>query len=133
MKIVLVISLLSLTLAYQRFLQTSSGSIDLDSTSHFEIEAGESKELCISSNPTTGYEWKVVDTGYEYCEVLSEKYNKTSQDTNLVGAGGTQCFEFYCDQDAEAGTYYTIRMEYKRQWEEEPVEEKEVSYEIADC
>ena len=133
MKILILISLLSLTLAYKRFLQISSDSINLDSTSNFEIEADESKELCISSNPTTGYEWKVVDTGYENCEVLSGKYVQSSENSDLLGAGGTQCFEFYCNQDAEAGTNYKIRMEYKRQWEEEPGEVKEVYYEIADC
>lgn len=127
---------LTICLSKLRFLQGTSNtqpddsSVNLNTSSNFTIKAGESKELSVYSNPTTGYYWYVVDTGYELCQVTSECYVSNSNDSELVGGGGTQYFTFYCDEEAEVGSCHVIGMEYKRYKDVEAEESKEVNYNI---
>lgn len=119
MKYIFLISLVSLTLALERNLESRPTLIDLDLTSNFEIGAGESIELSIRSNPTTGYTWEVVDTGYENCEVISQRYEPDPEEPGLDGEGGIQYFELYCDEGAEIGTNHVIEMVYKASSEDD--------------
>lgn len=72
-------------------------------------------ELC--GNPTTGYEWRRLDSlnqavleplGYEYIPDRSE----------IVGSGGLWRFRF---KAAHTGST-PLEFEYRRSWEEDPIE-----------
>jgi len=75
--------------------------------------------IALDSNPTTGYSWNV-----SYDESLlsleKEEYNPDEKAEGLVGAGGTQYYQF---KALKAGST-EINLTYRRTWEEEPIDRK---------
>ena len=71
--------------------------------------------ICLSANPTSGYEWEVADSGKGVLTQLGPpEFTSTSQDTQRVGAGGVQTFRF---RAAEAGTT-SVSLVYRCPWED---------------
>ena len=78
------------------------------------VRAGESFEISLDSNPSTGYSW---EADFEENEVMLE--NRTYQsESSLIGAGGKETFTFRSLEKAET----IITMKYKRPWEEKDVD-----------
>lgn len=81
-----------------------------------EIQKGEKFQIAFVSNPTTGYGWEVTaDTNF--VSLVDQKFEPES---DLIGAGGTETFEFSALNTRETEIIFS----YKRSWEKEIIEKK---------
>ena len=80
--------------------------------------------LELPANPTTGYEWQVVQDKELFD--LDSEYMEDKKDEEMVGAGGTQIFTL---KPKEAGET-NITFSYVRPWEEGVEPDSEVSYQV---
>lgn len=66
----------------------------------------------LEGNPTTGYDWYVVDVP-EGLQLVSQKYESSDKSGQRMGAGGisTICFK------AKTEGVFTVNLVYKRNWE----------------
>ncbi len=86
---------------------------------------GETIEVLLESNPTTGYQWFVVDAGNPNLKLLGSEYRPSSASENLCGAGGNTAFYF---KAVAAGTS-SLKFKYARPWENAPL--KCSAYEVS--
>jgi inhibitor of cysteine peptidase len=97
-----------------------------DHLSEVNVETGDTFEVRLESNPSTGYAWEVADTATEaFLDLLSRGYEEPTQE-NLVGAPGTEVFEF---EAVETGAGI-LRLEYIRSFEDLPVAAKVIEYTV---
>lgn len=83
-----------------------------ESSTSIQVSTGDKFVIKLEGNATTGYTWdknEVYDKSY--LELLDSQY--IAQQTDKVGAGGTQQYTF---KALKAGST-TIKMTYKRSWE----------------
>ncbi|MFC2048185.1 protease inhibitor I42 family protein [Chloroflexota bacterium] len=85
------------------------------------ISIGTNQEFIIAldSNPTTGYNWE-VDYNESTLSLVEAKYSPDEKDKGLVGAGGTQYFQFKALKTGKT----EITLVYKRSWEADFAEQK---------
>lgn len=92
-----------------------------------KISIGVEQEFIIAldSNPTTGYDW---EESYDdsMLSLVDDRYEPDEKAEGLVGAGGTQYFQF---KALKAGQT-EITLVYKRPWETEILEQKVFNVEI---
>ena len=81
--------------------------------------------IALDSNPTTGYDW---EESYDdsMLSLVDDRYELDEKAEGLVGAGGTQYFQF---KALKAGQT-EITLVYKRHWETEILEQKVFNVEI---
>jgi inhibitor of cysteine peptidase len=100
----------------------SSGPVRFeDPQGAIEVSEGESFEILLASNPTTGYEWKLTEqrpVGVVAFE--GSTYEQDPDTEGLTGAGGTETLTF----DAVGAGSATIELEYARSGTGEPPAEK---------
>jgi inhibitor of cysteine peptidase len=77
-----------------------------------DIRRGETLKVSLESNPTTGYEWTIVDDGGL---TLVDRSHKVD-DPDADGSGGITTFEFQADVVGES----TLSMIYHQPWTEDP-------------
>ncbi len=94
-----------------------------DSGSAITLAVGQTFEVQLESNPTTGYGW-VVAQQPEGVAVQSSDYQ--APDTSLVGAGGVEVFVF----EATAAGSGTLRLDYVRSFDDPPVPADTVEYDL---
>ena len=90
--------------------------IDVESAgTTVELAADEAFELSLEANPTTGYQWVVLDPGV--VELISESHEPQSE---ALGAGGITTFIFSPTGEGTAD----LTLGYLRPWEEgiEPID-----------
>jgi predicted secreted protein len=82
--------------------------------------------IALESNPSTGYSWEASydETRLELTEETYELGEYAEQ--GLLGAGGTELFRFKALKSGEA----EIKMEYKRSWETEVLQQKVFTVEV---
>jgi len=86
----------------------------LDGDGTFDIRQGQTLELEMESNPTTGYSWDVAAS--ENKGVLRQKRgSKYIPGSDLIGAGGVQIFYFEGLRRGRA----ELTFEYRRPWEKD--------------
>ena len=94
------------------------------------LQKGQTLEITLESNPTTGYNWEVVDAAEGILKQAGEpEYLQSNpQDKTLVGAGGAETFRF---EAAGSGTA-TLKLVYHRSWEKnvEPIKTFEVTVDV---
>ena len=86
-----------------------------------EVELGQTVEVALRSNPTTGYRWEMVEPGDGVLVQEGEaEVQQEAKDRQLVGAGGVEILRF----KAQAVGQTTLELVYRRPWEEDekPVE-----------
>ncbi len=92
-----------------------------DTNSQVEIEKGQILVVTLESNPTTGYQWELVENQGTILEQMGEAEFKPSEtgEPPLVGAGGWEIFHF----NAISPGQMTLQLIYHRPWEEgvEPI------------
>ncbi|MBU7027889.1 MAG: protease inhibitor I42 family protein [Theionarchaea archaeon] len=90
-----------------------------------EVKVNQKFTLSVEANPTTGYTWEVhVDeTMLQLAEKQFDLYS-----TETIGGGGTETFTFIPLKTGETH----VTMQYKRPWEEEAVEEKQIQVVITE-
>ncbi len=94
-------------------------TIDSDESKDIIIKVGDKFTIALESNPTTGFSWM---DGIEQDNIsFIEKSFVSSQDENIVGAGGIEYFTYQANEIGESEIYFT----YCRPWESvQPLEQK---------
>jgi len=114
------LAVLALTVLLADLASCARKKIYREGVSRIEAVVGETIVIELEANPTTGYTWTVrgrVDTGV----VALMGFDFEPGPTSVVGGGGRQQIIF---QAVGRGTT-TIRLEYRRQWEETTPERSE--------
>lgn len=99
----------------------SSGRVeiaDTDNGSQIGLQVGETLALSLESNPTTGYGWEIAEIDES---ILVETFHEYEADSPAItGSGGQEVWRF----EAQRSGSTTLRLEYRRPWEEgvEPIE-----------
>jgi len=87
------------------------------SGSQIELKKGQTLVLTLESNPTTGYQWEVIECEESILQQKGEAEFKSSDTGNppASGKGGTETFRF----DAQSAGKGTLKLVYHRSWEKE--------------
>jgi len=104
-------------------LVTGCGGGDIEPYSDAEqaIGIGVNQEftIALNSNPTTGYSWQ-ESYDESFLELVEKSYRPGAEaEPEVVGAGGTEYFQFKALQPGETELVIT----HKRSWEEEYLEQ----------
>ena len=83
-----------------------------------ELEQGQTLVLKLASNPTTGYDWEIVDLNGAILEQVGEVDHKA--DSGLIGSGGVNTYTF----KAVGSGNMQLTLVYHRSWEKDipPIE-----------
>ena len=90
-----------------------------------EVKTGEQFTISLKSNPTTGYSWQ-PEFDSSFLELIETSF--VSDSPELVGAGGVEKFVFLAHREGQV----EITFEYKRPWEDQPIQEKYRKVSITD-
>jgi len=72
--------------------------------------------ITLKSNPTTGYAWFLIS--YDHDLLTLKKHQFVKPDTDLVGAPGTEEFQFEATDNALKAPHTTsVNLVYARSWE----------------
>lgn len=87
------------------------------SGSTVELRKGQTLVFTLESNPTTGYQWEVIENDESVLQQKGEAEFKSSDTSNppASGKGGTETFRF----DAQNAGNVTLKLVYHRSWEKE--------------
>ena len=77
------------------------------------MRVGDTLELSFESNPTTGYQWEVVEMNQAVLRQLGEEY--VAPATDLLGAAGKEVFRFEAVSPGET----LLKLVYHRPFEPE--------------
>jgi len=78
--------------------------------SRIDLPNGETLELCLSENRTTGYKW-VLESSSDVCVLLNDSF----QPGHAPGEPGKHCWQFRAER-AGSGA---IELSYRRTWSAE--------------
>ena len=97
------------------------GEVETYTDSGQTISIGVNQEFVIAlgSNPTTGYGWQ-ESYDESMLELVEKTYDPVEEEEGMVGAGGIEYFRFKALEEGET----TITLVYKREWEEESLNQK---------
>jgi predicted secreted protein len=120
-----------IVVALMGFVAVSCGSDDAtpvvldlsDSGSAVSVAVGDTFEVQLDSNRTTGYEWIVAE---QPDGVTLQSSDYLVPGTSLVGAGGVDVFVF----EATATGSGTLRLDYVRSFDDPPVPADTVEYDL---
>ncbi len=85
---------------------------ETDDRSRVAIDAGETLEIRLASNPTTGYRWALANP-VEHLELVGGEASFEPSARALPGAGGHEIFRFR----AKAAGREAVELRYARPWE----------------
>jgi inhibitor of cysteine peptidase len=91
--------------------------------SEVEVGVGESLELRLSENPTTGYRWQVQSPGNPVLRLEADSYEPAREG---YGAGGVHRWVF---QSVQVGTAH-LQIDRRRNWEQKAVETFKVTIRV---
>ncbi len=94
-----------------------------DAGKTIDVKKGQPFKVVLSSNPTTGYAWKVVSTNRSlgYPSPMEGTFEGPGSN-GPVGSGGRQTFTWQTKgQWLQAGSIHHVKMEYRRSFEPEAV------------
>ena len=79
-----------------------------------DVIKGQSFEIVLESNPTTGYAWGLAKRIENHMvNLVTNEYH--AKETSLVGSGGAEVWTFVARHDGTT----TITLAYRRPWEKE--------------
>ena len=81
--------------------------------------------VALASNPTTGFEWQLTEMDETVLENTGQRYVSSPSLIPLVGAGGTEIWEFVARSEGTT----TLRLEYRRPFEPEDLDPED-SFEV---
>jgi len=88
---------------------------------NYKIAVGESFQVVLPSNQTTGYKWELVDLTKDVLAQVKNEYRVSKKyAANVVGAGGEETWTFKVLKDERSH----IVMEYRRPWSKSEVANK---------
>jgi len=87
------------------------------SGSQVELKKGQTLVIILESNPTTGYQWEVIECNDSILQQKGKAEFKSSDTSNhpSSGKGGTETFHF----NAQSAGNGTLKLVYHRSWEKE--------------
>jgi len=90
-----------------------------DSGKSIQIKTGETFTITLESNPTTGYQWMVLDVDEKILSQVGDAEYQ-SKGTVMPGSGGEETFTFKALKSGKT----ELLLGYERPWEEgvDPVE-----------
>jgi len=77
-----------------------------------KVATGETLELCLSENRTTGYKWTLESSG-DVCALVNDKF----QPGQATGKPGNHCWRFRAERAGSS----SIELSYRRAWGEEKI------------
>jgi inhibitor of cysteine peptidase len=83
------------------------------------LKAGDQLVLSLESNPTTGFDWELLEYDETVLKLIGEP--TFDSDSKLVGAGGIKTYTL----EAQGSGKATIKLVYHRSWETDVPPEKE--------
>lgn len=83
------------------------------SNSTIEAKINERFNVTLTSNPSTGYQWRISGIDETVARLVDERY--IAPDSNLVGAAGKQVLTFEALKEGKT----IIELEYVRPWDQE--------------
>ncbi len=86
-----------------------------------ECEVGDTVEIALEENPTTGYVWRVNNDGFPVLNLESQAYQPRAASKNLAGSGGTIIYTFKAAKPGEA----KVKLTRARPWENKPIDSAE--------
>ncbi len=89
------------------------------------LAVGEVLEVRLFENATAGYRWRVVAAGDSVLRLEGESFELPV--SGACGTGGTHLWRF-CGAQSGSGT---LRLEYARSWEQQPIDAYEVTVRVA--
>ena len=91
------------------------------------LGVGDRATLELEANPTTGYQWELAtEPDSSIVAVVSDTYTAATNDTGMVGAGGTQVIVI---EGVAAGST-TLELRYVRPWETDGAAAQTASFDI---
>ena len=87
---------------------------DVDNGRTIELQVGQAFQLMLGSNPTTGYRWVYDGKSSIVVQEGQPVYAADNPDKGLMGGGGVERWTF---RALKPGTE-TLRLEYRRPWEQ---------------
>lgn len=82
---------------------------DSDSITWVRIEPGETVDVTLKSNPTTGYHWEITSYDNKIIESVGEPYYTPDPGSEgLIGAGGKETFTYRALAEGETD----LKMDY---------------------
>ncbi|OMJ81472.1 hypothetical protein SteCoe_18036 [Stentor coeruleus] len=100
---------------------------DLDTISSIFISPNSSAKMQITSNPTTGYSWRLIPPDSFPIKCPNPSGTFIAANTLALGAPGKQIFELICTTECHEGDTETLTLIYSRPWEKEPVQFKTIT------
>ena len=97
----------------------------IDPMETISTNVGQEFVIALDSNPTTGYNWEEHHDD-SLLSLVDDEYKPDEKAAGLVGAGGTQYFQFKALKTGET----IIIVTYKRSWEEGYAEQKVFNVDI---
>jgi len=87
-----------------------------DDGGQIELELGKLLVVTLESNPSTGYQWELVENNDSVLKQFGQKEYKPPETSNprVVGAGGCEIFRF----KAVSNGQMTLELVYHRSWED---------------
>lgn len=89
--------------------------IKTDSGTTYELRAGESIEVRLPENPTTGYTWAVLKIPEDLLRLEMESFETEPADPRITGRGGTKIYVFKTLQPGSGELLLRLR----RPWEKD--------------
>ena len=88
-----------------------------DDGAHVALSEGDTIEVALDGNATTGFSWILVEFDDDVVAVEGDPVYEV-EDAELVGVGGTWTWVLVAHQPGET----IVRFAYQRDWEDEPPE-----------
>lgn len=121
-KITIPVNLSSLLLLAMILLTGCFGSKEIHvnasaSNNQIELKKGQTLIVTLKSNPTTGYQWEIIEPGEPVMQQKGKAEFESSETGNRPrsGKGGKETFRFKTKNRGET----TLKLVYHRPWEEE--------------
>ena len=122
-------SLTILTLCTLLFFGCNSKIVDQSDSiepGNITIKSGDTFEIKLESNPTTGYSWRLAESPSGTIQNISNVYEPRKTSGNIVGSGGTEIWTF----KAVSKGNIILNFEYARPWEKDIKPIKKETYQI---
>lgn len=113
MKKLLIALVLGIAATLQAADEVKNAAKNVNAPKTIQTRVGQSFQVTLRSNPTTGYQWKLAEKPDSKVVVCDGNRYEAPPVSNRVGVGGREVWAFKAAGEGTAN----IRMDYVRPWE----------------